>query len=147
MSHGGIRLVDAANHVEIVVVETLDSHSPSPGDVRLSVSVKSDGFYGKYDQVWIGCDTWQTFVSSLRQVERDRAGHAAVESLSAEEFTLRIEIVKRTGRITASGWLSKYHHMRRSMRRAARSRIEFDLELDPSMLRTGADTFASPGPQ
>ena len=146
MLQGGVRLTDAANHVEVTLVERLDSHSPAPGDVRLSVSVTMDGFYGKCDHVWIGRDTWRAFISALRQVERDRVGHAAVESLSPDEFMLRIEIVNRAGRMAASGWLAKYH-LGRSMGRAARSQIEFDLELDPSMLRTWADTFASPGPQ
>ena len=138
MANDAIRLGD----LEICLLEVGNSQTPAAGDVRLGVSVAMDSFAGSYDQVWIAADEWRTFISSLRQLEYVRRGEAAVESMSPDEFVLRLQIMNAAGRLAVSGCLSIYHFGHPSGR-TTRSRIEYHFGLDPSMLRVWVEAFAS----
>lgn len=134
MSHGAIRLGDSNDFVEIEVLErgTLDGRNE--GDVRLGVSVRNGMFSGSYDQVWIAKDEWSSFLGSMTRLERDRSGQASLASMSPDEFELHLQVVDCAGHLAAHGCLSRYHFGHPSGK-ATRSRIEYHMPVDPSVLR------------
>jgi hypothetical protein len=143
MSHKAIRLGDSNNFVSIRHIERAGDGAPHAGDVRLEVSVGADGFGGSYDRVWIAAEEWQRFTESLRHLERERMGHAAIVSMSPGEFRLQLDVVDRAGHLQASGHLSRYRSL--LSRKTARSRIEYHFDIDPSLLRVFVDSIASLG--
>jgi hypothetical protein len=134
MSHEVIRLGDPNDFVEIEVLErgTLDGRNA--GDLRLGVSVRCGTFAGSYDQVWIARDDWSSFVAGMRRLERERNGQASLTSMSPEEFELHLQVVDRAGHLAAHGCLSRYNFGHPSSK-ATRSRIEYHMAVDPSLLR------------
>jgi hypothetical protein len=134
MSHAAVRLGDSNDFVEIEVLErgTLDGRNE--GDLRLGVSVRNGTFAGSYDQVWIAKDEWSSFLGGMRRLGRDRSGQASLVSMSPDEFELRLQVVDRAGHLAAHGCLSRYHFGHPSGT-ATRSRIEYHMPVDPSLLR------------
>ncbi len=134
MSHEAIRLGDPNDFVEIEVLErgTLDGRNE--GDLRLGVSVRCGTFAGSYDQVWIAKDDWSLFLGSMKRLERERNGQASLLSMSPDEFELHLQVVDRAGHVAAHGCLSRYHFGHPSGK-TTRSRIEYHMPVDPSLLR------------
>ena len=134
MSHEAIRLGDSNDFVEIEVLERGTRDGQSEGDLRLGVSVRIGTFAGSYDQVWIAQVNWSSFLGSMRRLERDRSGQASLASMSPEEFELHLQVVDHAGHLAAHGCLSRYHFGHPS-RKSTRSRIEYHVPVDPSLLR------------
>ena len=134
MSHAAIRLGDSNDFVEIEVLERGTLDGQNEGDLRLGVFVRCGTFAGSYDQVWIGKNDWSSFVGSMRGLERQRDGQASLVSMSPEEFELHLQVVDRAGHVAAHGCLSRYH-VGHPSGKATRSRIEYHLAVDPSLLR------------
>jgi hypothetical protein len=133
MSHEAIRLGDPNDFVEIEVLERGTVDGQNEGDLRLGVSVRCGTFSGSYDQVWIAKDGWSSFVGGMR-LERERNGQASLHSMSPDEFELHLRVVDRAGHLAAHGCLSRYHFGHPSGK-ATRSRIEYHMAVDPSILR------------
>lgn len=144
MSYGEVHLGDAIDFVHIQVVDRGTIEGRSGGDLRLSISVQSDDFSGKYGEVWIAKDDWATFLSSLRDLERERKGQAVLLSMAPEEFELRLRITDRAGHLATYGYLSRYH-FRHPSGQAVRSRIEYCVNVDPSLLRELVELFTDLG--
>lgn len=134
MSREAIRLGDSNDFVEIEVLDRGTVDGQNEGDLRLGVSVRNGTFTGSYDQVWIAKDEWSSFLGSMRRLERDRRGQASLVSMSPGEFELHLQVVDRAGHLAAHGCLSRYHFGHPS-RQATRSRIEYHMPVDPSLLR------------
>lgn len=134
MPSSPIHLAHAADFVTLEVLEWGTAQSQSEGDLRLRVAVSSDGFAGAYDQVWVARDDWAAFLAALARLERERAGRASLVSVSPGEFKLHLEIIDRAGHLTAHGRLAHYHFNHPSGA-ATRSRIEYAVPVDPSLLR------------
>ena len=134
MSHETIRLGDSNDFVQIEVLErgTLDGRNE--GDLRLAVSVRYGTFAGSYDQVWIAKDERSSFVGGMRRLERQRSGKASLMSISPGEFELHLQVVDSAGHLAAHGYLSRYH-LGHPSGKGARSRIEYHVSVDPSLLR------------
>jgi hypothetical protein len=58
---------------------------------------------------------------------------------------LHLRIIDRAGHLVAHGCLARYHLARPSGGAAARSRIEYCVNIDPSLLRELVDAFAGVG--
>lgn len=70
------------------IMEALrDNRYPS---AALSVWVDDGGFSGSV-RIWVGADEWNAFVGQLEECERLRRGSATLQSMSPDEFSLRIE--------------------------------------------------------
>lgn len=125
--------------IEIVAVERVPDHMPTPGDTRLEVVVTSGGFSGR-SSAWVDNDRLCAFVRQLSALLKDRGqGAADLESISPGEFVLRIESVDSLGHIAVSGRLAKrmyagecgpYLHA-----------VEFGFEFDPTALSEIVATF------
>jgi hypothetical protein len=134
MSHEAIRLGDSNDFVEVEVLERGTLDGQNEGDVRLGVSVRSGTFAGSYDQVWIDRDKWSSFVAGMQRLERERTGQASLMSMSPGEFELHLQVIDRAGHLVAHGCLSRYHFGHPSGKES-RSRIEYHMPVDPSLLR------------
>jgi hypothetical protein len=134
-----LRLADPHDFVELQVLER-----GTVGDLRLRVTVRSDGFSGEYDEVWVARQDWLAFADSLRTLERSRTGVASVASMSPGEFSLSLEAVNRAGHVAAHGVLSRYH-LRPGAPAAGRSAIAFRVGVDPSKLHELVDALTELG--
>jgi hypothetical protein len=134
MSHQAIHLGGSNDFVHIEVLERGSLDGRNEGDLRLGVSVRTGTFAGSYDQVWIAKDEWSSFLGSMRRLERDRSGQASLRSMSPDEFELQLQVVDRAGHLAAHGCLSRYHFGHPSGK-SIRSRIEYHMPVDPSLLR------------
>jgi len=126
---GTLQLTDrSSNRVRV----TLDERGAGQGagDVRLRVQVRSIGFEGDSDGVWIAGPVITRFVDALTAVERDRRGSATLTSMSPEDFSLEIRIVDSAGHVSASGFLGSCQ----AYPRVVTARIGFDLEIEPDRL-------------
>jgi hypothetical protein len=145
MSHKAIRLGDSNDFIELRCLEVGKAPGMSDGDLRLGVSVQDNDCAASYEQVWIAKDDWTRFLARLSQLEREREGHAALLSMSPDEFELHLVIHRRGGTVDAHGFLSRYHfHFPGG---TAQSRVYFSLPVDPSMLRRLTESFAALGEQ
>ena len=125
--------------VELQLREHGTIEGQSECDLRLSVSVRMDGFAGTYDQVWIASDDWREFIASLNALERAREGTASLIAMSPDEFELHLQIIDLAGHLVAHGFLSRYHFFQRA--ETQRSRIAFRADVDPSLLSELVSTF------
>jgi hypothetical protein len=138
MSHEIIRLGGA---IELQVLEHGTLEGQAEGDLRLKVSVRMDDFAGAYAGVWIARDDWRAFITSLRTLEHERRGEASLIAMSPDKFELHLEIIDRAGHLAAHGFLSRYHF--RPNQDALRSRIEYYVDVDPSLLRELVGSFSA----
>ena len=74
-------------HIE--VLERVARHRQGAGDLRVGVELSSNGFSGKYDEVWLQHQDIVEFVASFERLEAERRGLAQLRSMSPDE--LRIE--------------------------------------------------------
>jgi hypothetical protein len=87
---------EASNSVGVVATERVPDHPPSAGDVRLGISVRSEGFAG-VGAVWVETPRLREFIDRLRALETRRSGRAEVQSISPGQFRLRIGSRSATG--------------------------------------------------
>lgn len=130
------------NFIELRALEHGTVAGYSEGDLRIGASIAFDGCSGEYDQIWISKDRWVSFMSALVTLERDRRGQASLIAMSPEEFELHLEVFTPAGRLAARGYLSKYHFVSAVGILTLRSRIEYWIEIDPSLLRELISRFA-----
>jgi hypothetical protein len=116
--------------LEITIKERRPAGNQDAGDVRASVTVKSTGFAGHYDEVWISRRDLEDFVVALHALDRKRAGHAELVAMSPNDFTIHISAVDRAGHLAAKGWVGREYV---GAKRDLRDRVCFYLELDPSV--------------
>jgi len=144
MSNSTIRLGGSVDFVELEVVAYGTLEGRNEGDLRLAVSVRSGDFAGKYGEVWIAKDEWQSFLISLAQLERERKGTASLLAMSPDEFELHLQITDRAGHLVAFGFLAR-HFWLPPTHEATISRVHYGMRLDPSMLRVFVEQFTSLG--
>jgi hypothetical protein len=126
----GLEIEDVWNgRVSIALVER--GVGQSTGDVRLRVRVRSIGFEGEYDGVWIEAPIAIAFIEQLAALERDRRGSASMTSMSPGDFSLQVRIVDSAGHATVSGFLGRCCSYYRGL---VEARVGFDLDLEPDRL-------------
>jgi hypothetical protein len=113
---------EATNSVEIVATERVPDHLPSAGDVRLAISVQSQGFVG-VGSGWVEAPRLREFIAQLRELEAQRKGSAEMESISPVQFWLRMLATDRAGHVTLAGRLAR-----------GEQNVEFSFGFCPSLL-------------
>lgn len=104
------------------------------GDFKLEVECVHDGFQGSAKSIWIAKPDYDKFIKQLHEITSARRGLARFESMSPEEFFLEIYPTDQLGHYSARGILSKVAITQPDEHR--RSRIWFDIELDPTHLNS-----------
>jgi hypothetical protein len=106
-----IESVDKQSWLTIEYVESETGHYPGLG---VSIAVQNDGFSGCNPEVWFELDFFKRFLDELRIVAQKKSGNALVESMTAEEFKLKIQSTDINGPLMLQYKLSKniYHPKR-----------------------------------
>jgi len=78
-------------YVEITEQERVPDTLPTPGDVRVEVTVRLDEFGGRYARVWLAKPDLERFIGDLEAVLSSYAGQACLEAMSPDEFSLQVE--------------------------------------------------------
>jgi hypothetical protein len=100
------------------------------GSIRLSVKAAGYGFGGRNRSVWISHAELKRFLRSLSEVDATRRGEATLESMSPDEFQLRLYISDRAGHTRADLVLAR----RAYADHAEDARVTFGFDFDPSFL-------------
>jgi hypothetical protein len=122
---------DGDNRVEIDLVDRAPTQLPTPGDVEISIAVRSEKFAGQAF-AWIDSRTFSSFLAQLKQLEEQRQGSATMEGMSPSEFHLRIFPVDRRGHLAISGRIRRLIH--RGEAGPYCHVLEFGFEFDPTLL-------------
>jgi hypothetical protein len=97
----------------------------------MSVIASYEGFSGKYARIWLSHDALDAFVDSLVSLDRIRRGDACLESMSPDEFVMRLFSTDSLGHIALSILL------KRPMYKFGKCRflkLELTFELDASRM-------------
>ncbi len=81
-----MQIGDSNNSLQIEIRERVTEHRQDAGDVRIGVTVLSNGFSGKYDDIWLDHHELVEFVGDFERMERERRGSARLCSMSPGEF-------------------------------------------------------------
>lgn len=96
---------EGADRLEIVAIDRVPAHLPTPGDTKLSIAVESRGFTGRAT-TWVSAGDLAKFATALRALEMSRMGTAEIESMSPGEFRLRVSVTDRLGHMAVNGRVS-----------------------------------------
>jgi hypothetical protein len=119
--------------LEIVCLEVAEA-AYAPGDVRLSVNVRSHGFTGNTD-VWVMQEELAAFIRDITTLNTSLAGSATLRSISPGELELQVLAVSSRGHLAVQGTLG-YHVYERE--RMYWHSVAFGFEFEPTQLEAAA---------
>ncbi len=96
--------------IEIVELERVPGHLPTPGDVRVKATVTLQLFSGSHSDVWLSQPDLAAFVKQLRIVVDSRKGTAKLEAMSPDEFSLELRATDSLGHYEVSVRLCRYQY-------------------------------------
>jgi hypothetical protein len=120
-----------SEHVELVELERLPAHLPTPGDVRVKATVTLQQFSGTYSEVWFEQPVLVAFMEQLKALVESRKGTAKLESMGPDEFALELRSMETPGDYEASVRLGRYQY---SGPTYWLTTISGGLEIDPKQL-------------
>lgn len=85
--------------IEIIKREQAPPDRPDAGDIRISVFIKLADFSGKYDEIWLDKTELEKFISNLEIFEKERKGEISLNSMSPNEFQIKLSLLQKTGNI------------------------------------------------
>jgi hypothetical protein len=94
--------------ISIIEQERMSDDTPTPGDIRLKVSVCIKEFSGSYENVWISKDELKRFLIDFTKLEEKREGKAIIESMNPDEFWMEFKIIDRAGHMGVEVQLKRY---------------------------------------
>jgi hypothetical protein len=87
------------NHQDFVEIDLANQETadlPSKGDAYLIIRVSAGSFTG-HNEIWLSAPALHCFCRALIVLERDRRGHAVLESISPDELRLIVRCVDSRG--------------------------------------------------
>lgn len=128
-------LHEGANRLEIVAIDRVPEHLPTPGDTEFTVTVEAEGFYGS-GSAWVEAERLNIFVEELQKLEANRSGVAELVSMSPDRFRLRVQVIGSAGHTLAEGRIA-------NRQQTLEFRFAFDPDQLPALLAEFA-AFATP---
>lgn len=89
-------------HLELEEMERVPKHLPTPGDVRVKVTLRLQDFRGSYPNVWLSKLGLERFVGELKLLVETRKTKAKLNAMSPEEFSLELRPYDTLGHFEAS---------------------------------------------
>ena len=122
--------------ISIIEQERLPDNTPTPGDVRLKVSVCIKEFSGSYENVWIDKDELKKFLLDFIKLEERREGRARLESMSPDEFWMEFRSIDRAGHVGVEVQLKRLQYSESELwPRMIAGGFEFDVSTLPQLVR------------
>jgi len=123
-------------YISIIELERISDDLPTPGDVRLKVSVCIKEFAGSYEDVWIEKDELKRFLLDLIKLEETREGEARLESMSPDEFWMEFRTIDRAGHMGVEVQLKRFQYSESKLwPRMVVGGFEFDVSTLPQLVR------------
>lgn len=97
-------------YVEIVELERIPDTLPTPGDVRVEVTVRLQDFGGRYGEVWLAQPDLVKFVRDFEAVVTAGSGRAVLEAMSPDELTLEFEQLTTEEHVRLHVRLGRYQY-------------------------------------
>ncbi|MHC4505435.1 MAG: WapI family immunity protein [Planctomycetota bacterium] len=103
-----MRIGTATEHLQLLEVERAGEDLPTPGDVRVSVSLRLPDLQVSSSAVWLEREAIQRFADDLSRFAETRKGHARLEAMSPDEFTLEIAASDELGHYSLAVKMSRH---------------------------------------
>lgn len=93
-----------------LIIEYVDCEIERYPSVCVAITVQDRDFKGFNNDVWIELDLLKDFINNLKTLEKTRRGSASMNSMSPEEFQLKIETYDLSGHMILNYKISQYTH-------------------------------------
>jgi hypothetical protein len=90
--------------------ERIRESLPTPGDVRVEVTIRLQEFAGSYENVWLSRPELQSFLGQLSDLIETRKGKAELHSMSPDEFWLEIRPADTSGHFEVATQLKRHQY-------------------------------------
>lgn len=127
-----IESADKQSWITIEYVESETEHYPSLG---VSIAVQNDGFSGCNPEVWFELDYFKQFLNELKNLAQKRSGNALIESMTAEEFKLKVQSTDINGLLMLQYKLSKNIYRPKRMNLSICGSFELDASDFPERVK------------
>lgn len=91
-------------------IEYIDCEIERYPSVCVAITVQNGDFRGSNKDVWIELDLLKKFIDNLKILEKTRRGSALLNSMSPEEFEIKIETYDLSGHMILNYKISQYTH-------------------------------------
>ena len=132
-----MRLGDSDSYIDLDVRESVASNMPRAGDLRLRVTLRSAGFSGVQDDVWVPHAAAEKFILDLNAMAAGEREEAVLRGASGSELVLRFSRPMPT-HILLEGKLKR---MGPGSPATISSAIAFAIYMQRANLRTIAETL------
>ena len=95
---------DIGESLEIQRSSFGEAGTPADEDLLLNITINARG-YSAADQAWVVASDWRTFMNEMRELERQRRGHATLMGASPDDLRLVFEATDHAGHLAVSGFL------------------------------------------
>jgi len=104
-----MRIGSDNEHVDILALERTSPGAPVE-DIRVKITVTLREFFGTYDSVYLELSALAEFVESLICLERTRFGEAVLQSMSPDEFSLKLRSRDGLGHLVVEATLQRHQY-------------------------------------
>jgi hypothetical protein len=91
-------------------IEYVDSEIERYPSVCVVITVQDGDFRGYNKDVWIELDLLKNYIENLKILDKTRRGAASMNSMSPEEFQIKIETYDLSGHMILNYKISQYAH-------------------------------------
>jgi len=102
-----MRIEADRDFIEIAEVERISQGSRAKSDIRLAVRASFGDFSGLYDGIWIEQPMLRDFVQALERLEQLEECEATLESMSPQEFILKIRPKDSLGHLVVEAMVAR----------------------------------------
>ena len=127
-------------HLELEEMERVPKHLPTPGDVRVKVTLRLQDFRGSYPNVWLLQPDLERFVGELKLLVETRKTKAKRNAMSPEECSLELRPYDSLGHFEASVRLGRCQY---SGPTYWPTMIAGGFEIEPNQLQSILSSFQS----
>lgn len=104
--------IESNNKKSFLNIEYVDCEIERYPSVCVAITVQDGDFRGYNKDVWFDLNLLKSFIDNLKIIEKTRRGSASFNSMSPEEFEVKIETYDLSGHMVLNYKISQYiNHM------------------------------------
>lgn len=103
--------IESNDRKSYISIEYADCEIERYPSVCVAITVQDGDFKGYNKDVWIELDLLKDFIDNLKILEKTRRGSASMNSMSPEEFQIKIETYDLSGHMILNYKISQYAHL------------------------------------
>lgn len=103
--------IESSDKKSYLNIEYVDCEIERYPSVCVAITVQDREFRGYNKDVWFELDLLKEFIDNLKILEKTRKGSVSVNSMSPEEFEIKIETYDLSGHMILNYKISQYAHL------------------------------------